>query len=158
MDFYPWAAAQILAGCNTDSLYESKQNINFVKLCRNLIPLLESRHANESDYARAKAFLRQALEKKCIQISDIETIQRPATHIGLGQTVLYKLAKQINEPKNPNWAIDIHRNSRLYHVAIPALIGFGCGVLTFIAYTWWNEQEDTETDDKSDEHTEEISD
>lgn len=156
-EFYHWAAVQILAGCNTDSLFENQKKIKFSKLCRHLLLLLESRHANDTDYARAKTFLQQALAKNCITIATIETIQRPATQIALGQTVLYKLAKQIVEPDNPNWATNIHRDSFIHHVAIPSLIGFGCGILTCVTYTWWNEQEDSDTDDASDDHTEKIS-
>lgn len=156
-NFHRWAAAQILAGCNTDILFQNNKKINCVTICKHLIPLLESRHANDTDYARAKAFLQQALITNHITISDIEKIQLPEHCIGLAQTVLYKLAKQISEPENPNWAIKIHNQLCIDHVAIASLIGFGCGILTCVAYTWWNEQEDSNADDKDDDRTKEIS-
>lgn len=155
-DFYAWTAAQILAGCNIDSLLDNT-TINFLNLCKKLIHLLESRHANATDYVRAKAFLQQALLKNRITIDSIETIHLHDTHIALAYTIFYKLAKQIDEPENPAWALDSHTPSFVYNSAVAHLIGFACGALTVAAYTWWNQQETSDTDDEVDGHQEEVS-
>lgn len=93
-NLYPGLALEILAGCNTDALFKNDADIDVIKLCAALIPLLESRHANRIDQLRVKRFLKKAVAAGQVTLEHIQHIEVPNSHIPLQQTVLYGLVDQ----------------------------------------------------------------